>query len=113
MAVPANPLTESPYVAGNITITAGTTINVWSAVKAQLDPNCGGSPVQLIFVADATNAADINVGDEKTNATVFGYNLSAGFSRLYAAGTRFGIIPFSRIYAYSASTAILHVEMYI
>jgi hypothetical protein len=107
-------ITSSPYTWGNVTIVGGAAaINIWQAVQSQLDGQCDGGPVSLLLDADLGNTSDVLIGGSPSvSPTSYGYNLSPGVTRLYSASTRYGIVPFARLYAYSANNAILHVEVY-
>lgn len=107
--------TPSSYVAGNVTLQAGTPLALGAAIQAQIDKNAPTAAVQVLLQADSANTSEILIGMNTQVGTgtppKFGFSLAAGDNRIYGGGVGANV-PIGRMYLFSASAAVLHVEVY-
>ena len=102
----------SGYTAGQLTLPANSAQELGPLIQAQIDANSAMAAFQVQITADSANAAPVYFGADKTvSASKWGSSLAAGASRSYGGGTGNNILV-GRFYAFSASSAVLHVEIF-
>jgi hypothetical protein len=102
----------SGYSAGQITLPAGQAKELGPLIQSQIDANAAMAAFQVTMTADAANAAPIFFGSDNTvSAAKWGFQLAAGANRQMGGGTGNNILV-GRMYAYSASDATLHIEIF-
>lgn len=103
----------SGYTSGQLTVTAGGVgKELGPLIQAQIDANSAMAAFQVRITADSGNAAPVYFGADSTvSAAKWGATLAAGASRDYGGGTGNNILV-GRFYVFSASSAVLHIEIF-
>jgi hypothetical protein len=111
------PSVPTPYVAGTISLAAGTPKGVLELIHQQLNPHCPGTSVEFRIQGDPSNITPVFVGIQSPDAgpvscTNYGYALTpTGEARRYRASYPGTGTPQGVMQVFSEAAALLHVEV--
>ena len=109
-----NPLNAPSYIAGTLTLSAGTVAFLIDLIKAQLEPNCPGAALMVNLTSD-TDAVYVGASNRiagALSAANYGYKLDGGGSSYKCSTGAGNSAPIADIQLLCASQATLHVEIF-
>ena len=112
------PSIPAPYVAGSVTLPAGTPQNLLTLIQQQITPNCPASAVELQLWADAANSGSIIVGAASTlhgslSDTNYAYKLTpTATPRVYRSTYPGQSVPLGDLQVLSINGGSLRLELW-